>query len=143
VLVWSVWVAACAVLLSGCGGSGTLVPVSGEVLLDGSPLKAGSVSFHADATKGNTSQDIAAGQVNDGKFELYTGNKKGARPGAYKVVVVASEFSGKDPPPKGITAPVPKMLIHLKYTQASTTPLSAEVVERPAEGAYTFKVTKP
>src|SRR5215813_12654149 len=77
----------------GCGSDG-FVPVTGIVLLDNRPLAAGSIVFHPDETKGNTSLHLPAGEVKDGKYELWTNRHRGAPPGAYKVVVIADNFSG-------------------------------------------------
>jgi len=130
-------------LVVGCGGSGPkLVPVSGTVMLDTQPLKAGNVQFVPDATR-NKSEEIAIGEIRDGKYELSTRGKKGAPLGWYKVVIHSDQFSGDSAAmPKGGTMEMPKSLINLKYTTPGTTPLSVEVVESPGPDAYTFKVTK-
>jgi hypothetical protein len=140
--VWpAIWVFAVTLLASGCGSNGDLLPVSGTVTLDGQPLKAGSVQFQPDASR-NKSQDIPAGKIVDGKYEMSTRGKKGAPPGWYKVVVRADQFSGDNAPKRGGTVEAPKSLISLKYANAATTPLSKEVVANPAPDAYDLQVTK-
>lgn len=131
-----------ALFAPGCGPSADrLYPVAGEVTLDGRPLEAGSVTFTPDASKGNSGQEIAVGVIDNGKYELTTGRRRGAPPGAYKVSVVSTNFSGKDPPPKGATAAAPKSNIPLHYGDAGASPLRKEVVENPAEGAYNLELS--
>src|SRR5687768_17163549 len=79
--------------ITGCN-SGGLVPVTGSVHFDGAPLKAGSIALHPDESKGNQSQEIPIGLIVEGKYEIYTNRERGALPGAYKVVVVSTNFSG-------------------------------------------------
>src|SRR5262245_59362254 len=83
-------------LASGCS-SGGLLPVAGAAKLGGSPLAAGSVTFHPNADEGNTSQHIPAGLIRDGKYEVYTNGHKGAPPGHYRVTVVVDDFSSDTP----------------------------------------------
>lgn len=133
----------CAMLAwaaAGCGGDG-LIPVTGQVTLDGEPLKAGSVTFHPDGGKGNRTQHIPAGMVEGGVYVVFTNGVKGAPPGPYKVTVTATDFSGKAPP-KTATAQVPKSLIAERYGAKTTTPLEVEVVPSPAAGAYNLKVSR-
>ncbi len=124
----------------GCGSDG-LVPVSGNVLLDDRPLAAGSVVFHPDSTQGNMGQHIPAGEVRDGKYELYTNRRKGAPPGAYRVVVIADNFSGGNAPEKGATAEMPKSLLPARYGDKQRTPLAVRVERQAAERAYDLKVS--
>ena len=129
---------ACAAL--GCGSNG-FVPVTGTVLLDNQPLAAGSVVFHPDETKGNTNLHLPAGEIKDGKYELWTNRQRGALPGAYKVVVIADNFSGPDAPQKGATAEMPKSLLAARFGDKRTTPLAVQVATQPATGAYDLKVS--
>jgi hypothetical protein len=136
---WSI--AACTVLLgavSGCG-SGGLVPVSGTVKLEGKSLREGTVAFYPDESKGNQSQDMPTGEISDGKYEVYTNSKKGAPPGAYKVVVTAF---ASPPEKKGGTAEIPKSLLASKYQDKATTPLAVEVSSSSKPGAYDLTLTK-
>jgi hypothetical protein len=130
-------------LAGGCGsGQGNLVPVAGIVTLDGEQLPGGSVSFHPDASRGNTSQEIPVGTIVNGKYELSTRSQRGAPPGWYQVVVISDNFSGSKAPPKGATAELPKSVIHLKYTQPGTTPLTREVTAQPPPKAYDLEVSR-
>jgi len=134
------WVS-CVVLL-GCGGSTGLHPVSGTVMVNGEPMMAGSVTLHPDGTRGNSSLEICGGRVRDGKYEILTGQKRGAPPGFYRVVVVSTNYSGDNPPPKGPTAEMPRSLIDPKYSSPGTTPLGFEVTAKPVDHAYDLQVTK-
>jgi hypothetical protein len=127
---------------AGCGSAGDgLVPVAGTVTVDGNLLEAGSVTFIPDAGQGNLSQDLPVGTITNGKYELATRNRRGAPPGAYKVTVTATNFSGNNPPAKGATAEAPRSLLPLRYGNAGSTPLHKEVVETPAEGAYDLQLS--
>jgi hypothetical protein len=132
-----------AVMALGCGsGAAHLYPVSGEVTAEGKPLAAGSVSLHPDRAKGNQSQEIPVGEIKDGRYAISTGKHQGAPLGAYKVVVIANNFSGGAAPAKGATAEAPRSLINTKYGDPARTPLGFEVVAKPEAGAYDLKVTR-
>lgn len=134
---WGACLTALALLAGGCGsGDSGLVPVAGAVTVGGAPLDAGSVTFLPDASRGNTSQDVPVGTVSKGRYELTTRNKKGAPPGAYKVIVVSDNLSGDNPPPKGATAEMPRSKINPRYGDPAGTPLRKDVTAKPAEGAY-------
>src|SRR5438067_250578 len=80
-------------LAPGCskGGNEKLVPVVGTVTVNGEPLTVGSLAFHSDASKGNTSKSEPAGTIDGaGKFKLVTNGRDGAPTGWYKIVVVAT-----------------------------------------------------
>jgi len=135
---------ACAALLAaGCsGGKGPkLVPVSGKVTLDGNALPGGVVNFFPDKGKGNTDKYHSVATIDaSGTYKLTTDGKEGAPLGRYKVTV-ATEM-----PPSGEVkaGQLPPKLpaINTKYKILEQTPLSVEVVESPASGAYDLKVTK-
>jgi hypothetical protein len=127
----------------GCGDTPDgpeLSPASGVVTLDGAPLKGVSVSFRADAAKGNTTPHIPSGTADDGgRYELTTVNRAGAPPGWYKVVIIPAT-----PPATGVlppkTGPAP---FDEKYTAEETTDLSVEVkADATAETSYDLKLTK-
>ena len=127
----------------GCSSqSAKMYPVSGEVTIHGEPMEAGNVTLHSDGSRGNLSQEIAGGRVKNGKYEIFTGQRRGAPPGFYKVLVISTNFSGDNPPPMGGTAPMPRSLIDPKYGQLGGTPLALEVVAEPDAGAYDLEVTK-
>jgi hypothetical protein len=124
---------------SGCGPPAeTFLPVAGQVTVNRSPLKTGTVTFLPDASKGNTTRHHPVGTINaEGRYELHTVGRKGAPPGWYKVVVHADENqqTGRT------AAPLPpRWMTHVKYTAAGTTPLQVEVVE--VAGRYDLKLTK-
>src|SRR5262245_8438961 len=86
----SVWLAgwmALLLALTGCSSKYKPVAVSGVVTLDKKPVEGATVYFYAtgDAKEGRPAQGITD---KDGKFYLSTlGNKDGALPGQYKVVI--------------------------------------------------------
>ncbi len=141
---------AAAVTVLGCGPSGPkLVPVSGKVTLDGTPLKSGTVTLVADASKNNTQKGIPAGAIGpDGTYKISTEGKNGAPLGWYKVTV-ATSFPGamgantaplmSSTPAK---APEGAIVINPKYTDQTKTDLSVEVVANPQPGAYDLKLSK-
>ena len=122
----------------GCGGAdevGKTIPVQGKVLLGTDPLESGTVTFHPDSSKGNTTKQIAVGTVNVGDFQMAIGAKSGVLPGWYKVTVISTVKSN----PKDEYS-VPKSVISERYGSPDKTPLSAEVKE--GGGPYEYKVTK-
>lgn len=121
--------------LLGCGSSGKdkLVPVSGKVTLNGTPLTAGQVAFHPDTAKGNNAKGVPTGTIGaDGTYTLSTDGKSGAPAGWYKVTVVTN-FPGVS------GEPVP---INARYGNPSGSGLEREVVPSPASGAYDLQVSK-
>ncbi len=131
-----------SIAVSCSSGSAKLYPVSGIVTVNGSPLAAGSVTLYADVARGNATMEIPGGEIKNGKYELFTGQKAGAPAGFYKVVVISTTFSGKKIPTKGATAQMPRSLINVKYGDPGRTPLTFEVVAGPEAGAYDLEVTK-
>ena len=125
--------------LSGCGGGGEkLTPVAGKVTVNGAPLGTGSVTFHPDSTKGNTSPHIPVGTLDtQGNYKLMTATQEGAPLGWYQVTVSAQEPID----PKNPYAP-PKHLISPKYNDLSASGLQIEVVPSPAIGAYDLQLAK-
>jgi hypothetical protein len=111
------------------------------VLVGEVPLQFGTVTFQPDATKGNSSHhQPTAGITPQGTYELFTVGKVAAPLGWYKVMVSAHELEG-DPENKAGGRRF-RNRINSKYEDLKTTPLSIEVVEHPAPGAYDLKVTK-
>jgi hypothetical protein len=82
-------VVASALVAGGCGSPAGLVPVSGKVLYRGQPASGAVVYFHRQSEPGSASDLIPFGIVeDDGSFSLTTdGLGRGARPGAYSVLV--------------------------------------------------------
>src|SRR5262249_4958975 len=82
--------------LAGCGPphSQTMFPVEGQVRFEGKPLTAGTVVLHPDGSKGNSTKHEPRGSIEpDGKYRIITHPQEGARPGWYKVAVIATEPS--------------------------------------------------
>jgi hypothetical protein len=126
-------------LLGGCSSkSEQFQPVKGKVLVGGQPIKCGggAVILVADASKGNTTQHEPRGALSaDGDFEIMTIGQAGAPPGWYKVVVMAQDPASASNP----YAP-PKYIVTPEYLSADRTPLSIEVVAKPAPDAYKLEV---
>jgi hypothetical protein len=124
------------VLLAGCNQGLKRVPVSGTVTLDGQPLDGGIIRFNPDESKGNTARVSCAGPLRSGRFEVRTSGVEssddgpGAPRGWYRVTFAKAPGEKK---------PVPLAAI---YTEVESTPLSVEVVEKPADGAYNFTLTR-
>jgi len=128
----------CAVVLvsvPSCNKAVRRVPVSGTVTLDGKPLTVGVVSFAPDIEKGNTNRVACIGRANSGKYELSTAaiqnfdNGPGAPLGWYKVYIDTSAPGAED------------LRVHPKFKDMNKTPISIEVVETPAAGAYDIQFT--
>jgi hypothetical protein len=126
---------------SGCGkDESPLLPVVGQVLLDGRPLTTGTVSFRPDPSRGNASLHHPTGVIDAaGNYRLFTARKEGAPPGWYKVLVMAdkNQTVGKEIHPRR-----PAWLVNVKYTQVETTTVVVEVVKQPPPAAYDLQLTK-
>jgi hypothetical protein len=129
-----------AVVPAGCGDRsdvGGTVPVVGKVTVNGKPVKAGTVSFRPDKSKGNTSVHEPYGEIDaDGNYKLFTGKKEGAPVGWYRVAVFAGE-----PVEVGNLSGQARWYANPKYAAAESSGLTVEVVEQPAPGAYDLKLT--
>jgi hypothetical protein len=140
----------CSVLLgaalvlgaTGCGKEGPkLLPVEGAVTVGDQPLNMGTerrrgyVELIPDAARGNTSPELPRGYIDpEGRYKISTNQKPGAPPGWYRVRVDASD----QPDPNN--AYKFQSLVPQRYIDGGTTPLSIEVVESPAPGAYDLKL---
>ena len=119
-------------LLSGCGGGPRRVQVTGDVTIDGTPLNGGVVNFAPDASKGNNHRINCVGPAQAGKYKLHTQAVRGSESGEgvplgwYKVYLYTD-------------VPGVNIKIHDRFTNANSTPLSIEVVDNPAPGAYDIK----
>jgi hypothetical protein len=125
--------------LTGCGSSGEkLTPVAGKVTVNGASLGTGSVTFHPDTAKGNSTPHIPVGTLDaQGNYKLMTATQEGAPLGWYQITVSAQEPID----PKNPYAP-PKHLINPKYSDLGTSGLAVEVVPSPAPRAYDLKLAK-
>ena len=131
-------------VLAGCGG-GThgpkLVPVSGTVTLNGSPLSGAFVTLHPVGTTRGTG---ATGRTDAaGKFQLKSppqGN--GAVPGEYKVVISKLVMpDGSDFPEFSEVAPMDsgaKEQLAAEYCELEHTTLTANVPEGGRELKFTL-----
>jgi hypothetical protein len=120
--------------LAGCAGEFRKVPVSGTATLDGQPFSGGVIHFYPDPAKGNNHRVDCLSPVRNGKFNLVTtavrdrDTGSGAPVGWYKVYLYTD-------------IPDVNLKIHPRFTDPEKTPISVEVVESPAEGAYDIKFT--
>jgi hypothetical protein len=116
----------CLMVISGCSGSG-LVPITGTVMVDGSPAEGAVLLFHpTDDPRGT----VATGVVEaDGRYKLVSNMREGVAPGKYKVSI-----SWPDPKVQptesqkmmGTVEPGPDLLKG-KYATRESTTLTAEI----------------
>ncbi len=131
------WLITTLLPAAGCDRGGeTLVPVEGKVTIAGEPLTAGAVSFRPDRNAGNSSLHHPTGPIDaEGNYRLFVGQRAGAPPGSYQVVVFANEPAEDE---QGAVHPgMPKTLIDRRYNAPETTPLSAKV-QLDAETQFDF-----
>ena len=119
-------------VLTGCKSEGVsgLVPVSGKVTVEGTPLAGAGVAYQPD--KGNESPHIPSATTDaEGRYELTTAAKsKVAPPGWYKIVITPPA-----PPKTAGEAPKTVTAYNQKYMKSNTTDLSVEVKANAPEGA--------
>jgi hypothetical protein len=124
----------------GCGAKAPtekLVPVSGNITVNGKPLTVGTLSFRPIAEKGNTSPNEPGGTIDEtGKYTIHTQGKEGAPPGWWKVIVSARDPIDPKDPYKPTKSHIPD-----KYELPNKTDLQVEVVETPGANAYDLKLT--
>jgi len=127
-------VSTCLVL--GCGDKLALVPVSGKVTTDGTPVTAGQISLHNTAdVKGEKPVPPSGGTIDSsGNYTVYTGGKPGAPVGKYKVTVNPSMV------PTGGTK-APSVPFNQRYQDSKRTTLEIDVTASAAAGAYDLKMT--
>jgi hypothetical protein len=140
--------AAIALLLAGCGSSGT-TPVEGTVLLDGQPLAGASIHFVAQEGPG---RDATGHTDSNGQFAMSTFQPRdGMVPGNYKVVISpptgtadtaayasadeAMVAAGK----REATQPSAASAFPQKYARPDQTPLTQEV---PVSGKLRFDLKR-
>jgi hypothetical protein len=132
---------------AGCGKSGSMVPLSGTVKLDGQPLANATVHFIAQNSKG---RDALGSTDAHGVFHLSTlKSGDGAFPGKYKVVVqpVAQADAGAvTAPPWAKVQPGaaaarkpnrPAVVLPPRYSQPDQTILVQDV---PASGDVVYEL---
>lgn len=122
------WWAGALVFIAGCGDAGpTLVPVTGKVQVNGKILRTGTIAYLPEA--GDKSAKEAKSAIrDDGAYSLWTGEKAGAAPGAYRVVVSAMEMTDSTQPPKRLVAQI--------YAAGDSTPLRKTVAANAPAGTY-------
>ena len=122
-----------------------LTPASGTITLDGRPLADADVTFALQETPPAGYFGSAGRTDAEGKYVLMSGTKKGAVPGTYKVAVSRIEApGGATVNPEGgmdlaqlAASGEAKQTVPAKYTDVSTTELSATVEKGKTEG-YNF-----
>ena len=130
--------AACFVL-SGCGNG--LAQVSGQVTLDGQPLRGGSgdvrVTVHFLPASGVGPTAIGLADEN-GNYILGTGSQTGVPPGDYVVTCAASALVR---PAGGSAAPSGRRIIDPKYANATTSGLQFTV--QPGNNEFDISLQSP
>ncbi len=129
---------------AGCGDSAApLFPVKGKITFDDEPFVRQSTTVllsPVEAREDDTEKSV--GKIDyEGSYEVYTGTRKGAPPGRYKVVVSAHDDAA-DLEKKRAKRPAPRSLLPAKYGSRETTDLEIEVVANPAPGAYDLALKK-
>jgi hypothetical protein len=126
-------------LTTGCSGGPQLVTVEGTVYLDGVPVQTGEtvtgyVVFHADPARGNSNMEDVKGDIRpDGRYTIYTRDKKGASPGWYFVTVDLARTNPKDPYDY-------KAMVSETYLDKRKSGLEFEVVNNPEPGRYDIRL---
>lgn len=104
----------------GCSGS-DLVSVKGTVTYNNKPVTSGTITFVSD-DNASAYGDLKA----DGSYQLKTLKPgDGAKPGNYKVIVVAMQDQSTLLPEE--RSPLPAPTVPFKYTSLATTDLTATV----------------
>jgi hypothetical protein len=128
-----------AALAVGCSSGSNLVPVEGTVYVDGTPVQTGEfvtgyVILHADTSRGNTNMEDTKGDIGpDGRYTIYTRDKKGTPPGWYFVTVDLARTNPKDPYDY-------KAMVSENYLDKTKSGLAFEVVSNPQSGRYDIRV---
>lgn len=119
-----------AVSLSACNRGPHMVPVKGEVLLDGKPVEGAAVLFTPEA--GGRPADGVTDK--DGKFSLQTYEPgDGAPVGKYKVAIVGMRMTGIQATADGLSGEVDPgkvreiWFVPKKYSTPESSGLEAEV----------------
>jgi hypothetical protein len=117
---------------AGCGSDGpVLIPIRGEVLYKGAPLRDVPRGLVKYLPKSDNARQASGRIQPDGSFVLTTfQNADGVTPGEYLIVVTANttqELSREQVEAAGGAVAGPRLLIPEKYTDLNTTPLSDTV----------------
>ncbi|SRR5579883_833382 len=139
---WAWAGAVLGLLVLGCSaGREERVSVEGRITVHGQPLPSGTVVFHPDAARGNTSTREPRGAIRSnapGRYQLTTDDKPGAAPGWYRVTVFALK-----PVTRENAQRPPEWLADEKYADVRRSGLAVEVVPTPTPGAYDFDLQAP
>jgi hypothetical protein len=117
---------------AGCGSDGpTLIPIQGEVLYKGAPLRDVSRGHVIYLPKSPDARQASGRLQPDGTFVLTTfQNADGVTPGEYNIKVTAyatQQLSREQVEAAGGAVGGPRLLIPEKYTDPITTPLTDTV----------------
>jgi hypothetical protein len=131
--------AVAAFVLSGCGSKPApptdLVPVEGQLLLDGKPLTGAAITLLPQDAAGKAS---AGTSDTSGNFRLSAlSGDFGAKPGKYKVLVIGRPTGGYAPPPGPDEVPL-SAIVPARYGLPEATPLHIEV---PPPGPLVLRLT--
>lgn len=119
-----------ALLTTSCS-SGSLQPVQGKVLLNGTPLSGALVALHPKGGADLKSIPSTGLTKEDGTFSIMTGDKPGAPVGEYIVTIVCSEVvKGK---PGVISTGEPETVDRLKgaYATKDNSKITVEIKSGP------------
>lgn len=119
-------------VVPGCGDSDssvTIVPISGKVTFEGTPVKGGSIAFANDEGGMIFRADFGS----DGSYALLSQHGTGIPPGNYKVSI-APPTPSDEPDPENDPVAQESEDIPKKYRDFSTSGLTADV----KEGGGTF-----
>jgi hypothetical protein len=112
--------------LSGCDSSGgKLTPVRGTVVYQGTHLSTGTIVFTPDEIRGTTGPLARAEIRPDGTYHLSTDNDSGARPGWYRVTIMAIDGPATSSGAGEFAAP--RSLLPDKYRDPELSGLSCRV----------------
>lgn len=121
------------IILAGCGSRPDALPgtvaVAGVVTFDGRPLEKGTVRFAPES-----GGQPATGAIIAGRFQMHTTRSSpGVLRGRYRVSVVSEKENAAPDLPAGVppdpnNLPKPESLIPLRYSDATTSGLTVEIV---------------
>ena len=111
-----------------------MVQVEGKVTYKGKPVPRGTVSFYGDQKKGNSSQEVPIGTIEDGEYHVITRTKEVITPGWYHVTVnAAKQIDPKNPY-------FTDWLVPEKYSNYKTSKLEIEVRDNAPPSAYDIHI---
>ncbi|HJQ81618.1 MAG TPA: hypothetical protein VJ828_16770, partial [Lacipirellulaceae bacterium] len=131
--------------LTGCGSDGpTLIPIRGEVLYKGTPLRNVPQGLVKYLPKSDDARQASGRIQPDGSFVLTTfQNADGVTPGEYHVIVTAyttQQLSREQVEAASGAVGQPRLLIPEKYTDPNTSPLT-DVVDSDHSGFKRIELT--